>query len=118
MKRPLVLVSILILLAAASSAPGQYAPTQGPAKDDRSAVQHGAQPNPGEVRPGSRDGDRPSASAGELVPRPGRRILGLPVNTALLVAGAVVVIAAIGALAIPRTRRRAQARGNGTYGRP
>src|SRR5688572_4541372 len=106
MKRPLALLSIVILLAAAEVAVGQYTPTQGPAKEDKSAVQHGAQPNPGEVRPPSRDGDSPSASAGDLMPRPGRRILGLPANAALVIAGALIVIAAVGALAIPRARRR------------
>ena len=114
MKRPLALVSILILLAAANVAVGQYPSNQGPAKEDTSAVQHGAQPNPGEVRPPSRDGDSPSASAGDLVPRSERRIFGLPANAALVIAGALIVIAAVGALAIPRSRRqRHQARNNG-----
>ena len=106
MKRPLALVSILMLLAAAEVAVGQYPSGQGPAKEDKSAVQHGAQPNPGEVRAPSRDGDSPSASAGDLLPRPERRIFGLPTNAAL-------VIAAVGGLMIPRARRRRfQMRGN------
>ncbi len=114
MKRPLALVSILILLAAANVAVGQYPSSQSPAKEDKSAVQHGAQPNPGEVRPPSRDGDSPSASAGDLVPRSERRIFGLPANAALVIAGALIAIAAIGAVAIPRSRRRRyQARSDG-----
>lgn len=115
MKRPLALVSILILLAAANVAVGQYAPSQGPAKDDKSAVQHGAQPNPGEVRPSSPDGDSPSASAGDLVRERERRVLGLPINAALLIAGALVALALVAAFTVPRARRRDAARGNGTY---
>ena len=74
-------------------------------------VQRGPQPNPAEVRPGNRDGDAPSAAAGELVTRPGRRILGLPVDAALLIAGAFVVLALIAGLVIPGARRRDRARG-------
>src|SRR5256885_14554041 len=40
---------------------------------DWGVVQRGTQPNPAEVRPGNRDGDAPSAAAGELMPRPARR---------------------------------------------
>ena len=100
MMRLLALSSVLILLVAAEAA------VAGPAKEDRSAVQHGAQPNPGEVRPPNRDGDSPSAAAGDLVPRPERRIFGLPANAALGIVGALIVIAALGAVAIPRSRRR------------
>src|SRR5438876_547924 len=53
-------------------------------KDD-GVVQRGTQPNPGEVRPGNRDGDQPSASAGELQPRTVQRIFGLPVTAALII---------------------------------
>jgi len=88
-------------------------------KDDRSVVQQGDQPSPAEVRPGNRDGDSPSASAGDLVRRQTqRRILGLPATAALLIGGAIVVLFIIGGVAIPATRRRARARGNGTYGPP
>jgi hypothetical protein len=110
MKRPLVLVFILILLTAANVAVGQYPASQGPAKEDKSAVQHGAQPNPNEVRPASPEGDSPSASAGELVRRSERRILGLPANAAVVIAGALIVIVAVGGLAIPRVRRYRSAR--------
>ena len=106
MKRPLALVAILMLLTGAEVAVGQYPSGQGPAKEDKSAVQHGAQPHPGEVRAPSRDGDSPSASAGDLLPRPERRIFGLPMNAALVIAAALIVIAAVGGLMIPRARRR------------
>jgi hypothetical protein len=115
-KTPLALVSILILLTLANAAVGQYPKATDPAKPDGAAVQHGAQPNPNEVRPGNRDGDSPSASAGDIVREQERRVLGLPVNAALVIAGALVVIAIIGAAAMPRSARRRQARGNGSYG--
>ena len=89
-----------------------------PAKNDRDAVQHGAQPNPSEVRPGNRDGDAPSAAAGDVVTRPARRILGLPITTALLIAGAVLALVAVAGFVIPEAGRRRRARGGGTYGRP
>jgi len=89
-----------------------------PAKSDREAVQHGAQPNPTEVRPGSRDGDAPSAAAGDLVVEPERRILGLPITTALVVAGVLLVLLVVAGVVIPETNRRRRARGGGTYGRP
>jgi hypothetical protein len=89
-----------------------------PAKSDRDAIQHGAQPNPEEVRPGSRDGDASSAAAGELVERPGLRILGLPITTVLLIAGVLLALLAIAGVVIPEATRRRRARGGGTYGRP
>jgi hypothetical protein len=89
-----------------------------PAKSDREAVQHGAQPNPEEVRPGSRDGDAPSAAAGDLVERPGLRVLGLPITTVLLIAGVVLALIAIAGVVIPEATRRRRARGGGTYDRP
>lgn len=87
-----------------------------PAKGDREPVQHGAQPNPNEVRPGSRDGDAPSAAAGDLVSRPARRVLGLPVTTVLVLAGALVALAVLAGVFIPSAARRRRARGGGTYG--
>ncbi|HEV8583905.1 MAG TPA: hypothetical protein VGT02_02940 [Methylomirabilota bacterium] len=92
------------------NAPGSAGPK------DEGVVQRGAQPNPGEVRPGNRDGDAPSAAAGELVPRQARRILGLPVNAALVVAGVLVALALVAGVVIPSARRRDRARGGGTYG--
>jgi hypothetical protein len=94
-----------------TGAPGSAGP-----KDD-GVVQRGSQPNAGEVRPGNRDGDQPSASAGELRPREAQRIFGLPVTAALIIAAVIIAIIAIAGFVVPQSRRRA-ARGNGTYGRP
>ena len=88
------------------------------AKPDREPVQHGAQPNPGEVRPGNAEGDAPSAAAGDLVTRPGRRVLGLPITTALVLGGVVVALLIVAGVVIPGAGRRRRARGGGTYGRP
>jgi len=88
-----------------------------PAKSDREPVQHGAQPNPGELRPGNAEGDAPSAAAGELVTRPERRVLGLPITTALVLAGLVVALLVVAGVVIPGAGRRRRARGGGTYSR-
>jgi hypothetical protein len=93
------------------NAPGSAGPK------DSGVVQRGAQPNAAEVRPGNRDGDAPSAAAGDLVSRAPRRFLGLPVATALFIGGALVVLLLIAGIVIPAARRRDQARGGGTYGR-
>ena len=82
------------------------------------AVQHGAQPNPEEVRPANPDGDSPSAAAGSLRDTRERRILGLPVNAVLLIAGVLVVLLLAAGAVLPRARRRERARGGGTFGRP
>jgi hypothetical protein len=111
--KALAFALVTVLLAGPAAA--QVVPP--PAKADRDAVQHGAQPNPGEVRPGTRDGDAPSAAAGELVTKQGRRILGLPVTTALVVGGVLVALAVLAGIVIPSAGRRARARGGGTYGR-
>ena len=102
-------LAVLIVLAAANPVVAQDRPAAG-------VVQRGAQPNPGEVGPGNRDGDAPSAAAGELMPRPARRILGLPVDAALIIAGLLVVLALFAGVVIPGARRRDRARGGGTYG--
>jgi hypothetical protein len=87
-------------------------------KSDGSAVQHGAQPNPAEVRPGNRDGDAPSASVGTVVNDPvERRVLGLPITTAMVIGGVILAIVVLGGVAIPRARRGARGQGGGTYGR-
>ena len=84
---------------------------------DGRAVQYGAQPNAGEVRPGNRDGDSPSASAGTVVKRPlDQNIFGWPVNAVLVIGGAIIAILAVAVLVPPR--RRLRARGDGTYSRP
>jgi hypothetical protein len=105
-----VLVSILGMTGQSAA---QLPP---PAKGNTDAVQHGAQPNPDEVRPGNRDGDAPSAAAGEIVRTPAHRVLGLPVNTVLVIAGALVVLLILAGLVIPSAGRRLRARGGGTYG--
>jgi hypothetical protein len=113
----LLVVALLVLapLAVEAQSPG----TGSGQKSDGSAIQHGAQPDPGAVRPGTREGDAPSASAGTLVRDPvERRILGLPVTAAMTIAGVLIVLAIIGAVLIPRSRRRERARGGGTYGPP
>ena len=80
------------------------------------AVQHGAQPNPQEVRPGSPQGDAPSAAVGSLErDRVERRILGLPVNAVLVIGAVLIALVVVAGLVIPRARRRGQARGGGTY---
>ena len=94
-----------------TGAPGSAGPK------DEGVVQRGGQPNAGEVRPGNRDGDQPSASAGELRTREAQRIFGLPISAALIIAGVIIAIIAIAGFVVPQSRRRA-ARGNGTYGRP
>lgn len=118
--------AVIIALAVAVPAIAQDRPAAGTNREqnapgaagpkDSGVVQRGTQPNAAEVRPGNRDGDSPSASAGELVTRPARRILGLPVDAAQVIAGVVIVLALIAGLVIPGARRRDRARGGGTYG--
>jgi hypothetical protein len=110
--RAVVIALVLVLLAAPVVA--QVAPP--PAKTDREPVQHGAQPNPDEIRPGNRDGDAPSAAAGDLVAKPGRRVFGLPVTTALVVGGLLVTLLVVAGVAIPAAARRRRAQGGGTFG--
>jgi hypothetical protein len=111
------LLFVVLLVLAPALAEAQATGGSEGKKEDGSAVQHGSQPNPGEVRPGSREGDTPSASAGTVVRDPvERRILGLPVAAAMTIAGVLIVLAIIGGVVIPRSRRRQQARGGGTYG--
>jgi hypothetical protein len=126
-----VIVAVVALLLSPGEVPAQAAPDRPAAginretgspgsagPKDHGVVQRGGQPNAGEVRPGNRDGDSPSASAGEVVRREeARRIFGLPVTVALIIAAAVVTIVALAGFVLPESRRRARARGNGTYGR-
>src|SRR5262249_59503503 len=105
--------------ARVGAAAGMNGEQRGPGaagRKDSGVVQRGTQPNPAEVRPGNREGDAPSAAAGELVTRQGRRILGLPIDAALIIAGIIIVLALIAGLLIPGARRRDRARGGGTYG--
>jgi hypothetical protein len=108
----LALTVMTVLLAAPAGA--QVVPPA--AKSDRDAVQHGAQPNANEVRPGNREGDAPSAASGDLVTKPGRRVLGLPITAALLIAGLLVALVVVAGIVIPGASRRRRARGGGTYG--
>ena len=127
MIRIFVLLAMLVAVPAVAPPPDrapaagqnreQGAPGSAGSSRDGSAVQHGSQPNAGEVRAGTRDGDSPSASAGTVVKRAvDRRILGLPVNAVMVIAAAIIAIVVVAGLLVP-TRRRARARGNGTYGR-
>lgn len=102
------LTLLAALPVAAQLRPGEQGPK---------VIQHGAQPNPEEVRPSSPEGDAPSASAGELKERQARRILGLPVNAVIVIAGALIVLLVLAGFVIPRPSRRQRARGGGTYGR-
>ena len=88
----------------------------GPKSDG--VVQRGQQPNAAEVRPGNRDGDAPSASAGDVVRRPAQRIFGLPVTAALLLGTVLIALVVVAGVIIPSARRRERPRGGGTYGRP
>jgi hypothetical protein len=95
----------------------QGAPGSAGPKSD-GVVQRGQQPNAGEVRPGNRDGDAPSASAGEMVRRPAQRIFGLPVTAALIIGAVLIALVVVAGVIIPAARRRERPRGGGTYGRP
>jgi len=79
---------VLALVTPAFAQPTDSRVAPPPAKSDNRPVQHGAQPNPEEVRPGSPQGD------------------------------ALVAILALAGVVIPRARRRDRARGGGSYGRP
>jgi hypothetical protein len=95
-----------------TGSPGSAGPGPG-------VVQRGSQPNAGEVRPGSPDGDAPSAAAGRLVRDPDvRRVLGLPVSTALIIGGVLMALLVLAWIVIPRARPENRARGGGTYGGP
>lgn len=117
---------VAIMLAVATPVSAQDRPAAGMNREqgapgsagpkDRGVVQRGDQPNAAEVRPGNRDGDAPSAAAGDIVRHEPRRILGLPVNAAILIAGAVLLLVVIAGLILPGARRRDRARGGGTYG--
>jgi hypothetical protein len=93
-------------------APGSAGPK------DEGVVQRGQQPNAAEVRPGNRDGDAPSASAGTPVARGEHRVFGLPVAAAMLIGAVLIVLFVVAGVLIPSARRRERPRGGGTYGRP
>jgi hypothetical protein len=112
-----VVVALLVAVALAhaeSSSPAagtkleQNAPGSAVSKPGGGAAQRGSEPNAGEVRPGNREGNAPSASAGTLLRGPvERRILGLPVTSAIVIGGVIVALALAG-FAIQRGRRAGQ----------
>jgi hypothetical protein len=114
------LIAVALLAVLPALAHGQDA--RRPAPERSSEPNYGTAPGPGtgpggqEIRPGSPGGDAPSASAGVARNPVQRRILGLPVTAALVIAAVILGIVALAGLVVPRARRRARARGNGTYG--
>jgi hypothetical protein len=112
-----VVVALLAAAALAHAEPSspaagtkleQNAPGSGVSQPRDGAAQRGSEPNAGEVRPGNRDGNAPSASAGTLLRGPvERRIFGLPVTAAIVIGGVIVALALAGS-AIQRRRRDAR----------
>ena len=110
---------VLAVIAPAFAQPTDYRIAPPLAKSDERPVQHGAQPNPQVVRPGSPQGDAPSAAVGTLErDRVERRVLGLPITAVLVIGAALIAILALVGLVVPRARRRDLARGGASYGRP
>jgi hypothetical protein len=116
---------IAVMLCALVPAVAQAQDAKRPAPEQSSQPNYGTGRDRGtgpegqEVRPGSPRGDMPSASAGRLTRDPvERRVLGLPVTAALVIAAVILGLLAIAGLVLPSARRRRQARGGGTYGRP
>jgi hypothetical protein len=114
MKTLLAVVGALLVAAALAHAessspaagmkPEQTAPGSDVSKPG-AAAQRGSEHNAGEVRPGNRDGNAPSASTGTLLRGPvERRIFGLPVRAAIVIGGVIVALA-LGGFAIQRRRR-------------
>jgi hypothetical protein len=116
--KSLLAVAVALLVAGAlahaeSPAEGtkleQNAPGSAVPEPRGGAAQRGSEPNAGEVRPGNRDGNAPSASAGTLLRGPAeRRIFGLPV-TAVIVIGGVMIALALAGFAVRRGGRAARA---------
>jgi hypothetical protein len=121
-------LALLIVFAAAAPVEAQDRPAAGVNREQGvpgsagpktdGVVQRGQQPNAAEVRPGNRDGDAPSASAGNMIAHPETRIFGLPVTAAMLLGAVVLTLLVVAGVAIPAARPRDRARGGGTYGRP
>jgi hypothetical protein len=118
MKSLLAVVGALLVAAAVahaeSSSPAagtkleQNTPGSAVSTPGGGAAQRGSEPNAGEVRPGNREGNAPSASAGTLLRGPvERRILGLPVTAAIVIVGVIVALA-LAVFAIQRGRRAGQ----------
>jgi hypothetical protein len=115
------LIAVVVLVLVPALAQGQEkrpAPQQGSEPNYGTRPDAGTGPGGQEVRPGSPEGDAPSASAGRLAREPvQRRIFGLPVTAVLVIAAVILGLFALAGLVLPSARRRARARGNGTYGR-
>ncbi|HMH51992.1 MAG TPA: hypothetical protein VK548_17275 [Candidatus Acidoferrum sp.] len=116
------LIAVMLLAFAPALAHAQDA--KRPAAERSSAPNYGTAPDAGtgpggqEIRPGSPDGDSPSASAGRIARDPvERRILGLPMTAVLVIAAVILGLVALAGVVVPSARRRSRARGNGTYGR-
>ena len=115
------LIAVTLLVLAPALAHAQDA--KRPAPERSSTPNYGTAPDAGtgpggqEIRPGSPDGDSPSASAGRIAHDPvERRILGLPVTAALVIAAVILGLVALAGVVVPSARRRSRARGNGTDG--
>jgi hypothetical protein len=116
------LIAVTLLTVAPALACAQEAKRPAPERSSEpnygTGRDSGTGPGGQEIRPGSPEGDSPSASAGRIAREPvERRILGLPVTAALVIAAVILAIVALAGLVVPRSRRRARARGGGTYGR-
>jgi len=117
--RWLIAVMVCALMAALAQAQEvtRSTPQQASEPNYGTGRDQGTGPAGQEIRPGSAEGDAPSASAGRLARDPvERRILGLPVTAVLVIAAAILGLFALAGLVLPNARRR-QARGRGTYGR-
>jgi hypothetical protein len=117
--RWLVAVTLLALVPTFAGAQEERrpAPQQGTAPNYGTGQDTGTGPGGQEIRPGNRDGDAPSASAGRIAREPvERRIFGMPVAALLVISAVLLGLLALAGLVLPRSRRRARARGNGTYG--
>jgi hypothetical protein len=114
----LVAVTLLVLAPALAQAQDakRSVPQQGSEPNYGTRPDAGTGPGGQEIRPGSADGDAPSASAGRIARDPvERRIFGLPVTAVLVIAAVILGVLSLLGLVVPAARRRAKARGNGTF---
>lgn len=119
MMRRLIAVTLLALVPVFAHAQDEKrpAPQQGTAPNYGTREGAGTGPGGQEIRPGNRDGDAPSASAGEITRTPvQRRIFGMPLPAVLMISAMLVGLLALAAFVLPNTRRRSRARGTGTFG--
>jgi len=118
--RWLIAVMLCALVPALAQAQAAVRPTPQQASEPNFGTgrDQGTGPGGQEIRPGSAEGDAPSASAGQLARDPvERRILGLPVTAVLVIAAVILGLFTLAGLILPSARRRRQARSGGTYGR-